>query len=291
MQKNPCFTILAALGMACVLTACTAEQLSLLSSALGSTTSSGKVGVNAALEDGLAQIQKLQDEIMAKNYVIIGRVQASGEVDEVENITLTVPFNNKLYSTQTDARGAFELHLPKGSEYPDYVGVLVKGPGIQTQVVNLKGNTHQTGVGITVAPKAYQEAYLEDENLYHLGDGNYSGAINSQFQYPDASGTSRSVTINLSEEAANQSRLGMSIAIRGYENSGSKQGLYVNDKLWVTYGNSDSDGSFMVFSGNMETRGLFQAGPNVITFRSDQNASGDYDDFEYMNLMITSPWR
>ena len=121
-----------------------------------------------------------------------------------------------------------------------------------------------------------------DSSLHHLGDGHYSGSVNSQFQMATEGTTySKSFTAGMLQ-LYNTATL--SITHRGVQKADP---IRINGQLISSGWNSPSNGSLGTNTINFDIH-ILQAGANTITITSSYDSdSNDYDDFEFTNIHIT----
>ncbi len=121
-----------------------------------------------------------------------------------------------------------------------------------------------------------------DSSLHHLGDDDYSGSANSQFQMATEGTTySRSFTVDMLQLYSTAT---LSITHRGVQRADP---IRINGELINSMGNSPSDGSLGTSTISFDIH-ILKAGANTISITSSYDSwNHDYDDFEFTNIYIT----
>lgn len=127
---------------------------------------------------------------------------------------------------------------------------------------------------------------LIDGALHHLGDGNFTGTVNSQFQMP-AEGSEYAKNFPVTAAQAAYLNGTLYISIRGAEENNTVEiwgsGGYT---LYDYLNSSPSDGSMWTRSFPFDPSQLIVGG-TLMRIVSTMDGFGDYDDFEFTNLIIT----
>ena len=128
--------------------------------------------------------------------------------------------------------------------------------------------------------------YLIDGGLHHLGDGNFTGTVNSQFQMP-AEGTFYNKNFPVTADQVAFTYATLYLSFRGAEENNTVEIWGSPDYALYEYLNSSpSDGSMWTMSYSVDISRLVVGG-TLLRIVSTMDAYGDYDDFEFTNLYIT----
>lgn len=181
----------------------------------------------------------------------------------------------------TDQTGAFELSIPL-ELLPDTFLILTTKDGYLpgSQIVS---NQTVEGIIIELEPAGNNKVALEIvPSLHHLGDDSFTGASNSQFQRT-TEGTEFSVSFELTPEQLNFTSVVLRIKIKGVD---LPVIFKFNDAEYELPGNiTPADGSFGNLSITLDENTPFST-QNTLTIMSTQNSWGDYDDFEFANIIL-----
>lgn len=189
-----------------------------------------------------------------------------------------------LRETQSDFAGRFAL---TPADLPDFAVLTVSAKGYATKASNISKTSISDGAWIEfrLQPISKFDIALDDDpRVHHLGNDEFTGAINSQFQVR-SQGTIYSATVVLdrSQLAASVVRAEFRALVRGAQNQNP---ITVNgQRLSTAMTNSPADGSFGVFTAPIPLR-LLREGENVIEVRAVDRQGTDIDDFEFVNLRL-----
>lgn len=122
--------------------------------------------------------------------------------------------------------------------------------------------------------------------VHHLGDGNFSGLSNSQFQFPRAEGAafSRAFSVTATQRAFGSAKL--ILRAKGME---CPNEIRVNSLLLGSLAASDPNGGFTIYEVPLDVTWLTQGAQNTFVFSSGSGSpcsGGDLDDFEFANVQI-----
>ncbi|MFT3780063.1 MAG: carboxypeptidase-like regulatory domain-containing protein [Ottowia sp.] len=231
------------------------------------------------------------DEIDGAQWVSKGTI-----VDEsgagIGGVTVAVTLD-RTYSTTTDASGNYTLDLPKSYNFPTYFSGIATKQGILPKPVLFTYKNERLSFTNRVTSRALLDSdvlFPASLNVVHLGDSNYAGTSNSQFQFPSASGTVWLDKATLdAEQKSKYSQLCIHFYAKGIErgegdsgqslislSKNGQPGTYIVEGLPVT----SSDGSYSQIS-RCFSLSSFQAADIVqVQINSQANSGGDYDDFE-----------
>ncbi|MCA9312335.1 MAG: hypothetical protein KDA21_14070, partial [Phycisphaerales bacterium] len=180
--------------------------------------------------------------------------------------------------------GSFEI-LPE--EVPDHVAVVAFREGFEAAATNVSREALRRGARLVFAliPESAMVIALEDDPIvHHLGNDEFTGRINSQFQRK-SEGLSYREGFTLSGRQAPDAvgRATLRLLVKGAQ---IRNEILVNGRVLATYLNdSPADGSFGEFVAEVPLIFL-REGRNRVEIRSIREADTDYDDFEFTNVRI-----
>ncbi|MCA9279329.1 MAG: PD40 domain-containing protein [Phycisphaeraceae bacterium] len=183
----------------------------------------------------------------------------------------------------TDVNGQFEL---EPEDLPDNVAVSASADGYTPESTNIRSEDVRRGVRVVfmLAPIDSDVIVLEaDPDVHHLGNDEFSGRINSQFQ-KKSEGLRWVQTFELTEDQIGDdlTRAEIRLLARGTQ---APNEIWINDRLLPKrLDGSPRDGSFGQFRANVPADWL-QLGENKIDIRS-RRGTADLDDFEFVNVQF-----
>jgi len=189
-----------------------------------------------------------------------------------------------LVESRTDSSGAFAME-PEFEA--DFVAVTASKPGYTPHALNLPIEDLERGVvrEIRLEPIRDTVIALEDEpEVHHLGDNDFGGRINSQFQKESEGITlSAEFTLTDAQHAALGDVAAVTLLAKGLqaENIVSINGRELPQRL----SRSPSDGSFGQRTLGFDASWL-REGPNTLEIESVVSSGRDHDDFEVVNIQI-----
>jgi len=132
-------------------------------------------------------------------------------------------------------------------------------------------------------------ALEEDPEVHHLGDNDFGGRINSQFQ-KESEGTLLRASFVLSpdQHRALGEIAGVAMLAKGLQTGNI---IRINgNEIPRRLDHSPSDGSFGEFAAAFDASWL-REGANTIEIESSVSSGSDHDDFEIVNIrvMLTPP--
>jgi hypothetical protein len=214
---------------------------------------------------------------------LVSGVALDSSQSPVAGATVAIVNNGTTYSTKTDATGLFSLQSPASTLPDHFVANVYDGvhaPATLTFNQVAASNVYGAGT-VNLASVTAARIPLElTPTVHHLGDGNFGGSANSQFQFPTAEGLSVDYPFQLTSASLAYASATFSITAKGIE---CPDTLAVNGTVLSTFDPTPSDGSYALASGNVPM-GLLRLGANVVTIASHPCSGSDYDDFE-----ITAP--
>lgn len=215
----------------------------------------------------------------------------------VPDAVVTVDLD-ETHQARTDAGGNYRVKLPQRESYPPFFTGVVEKPGMVPEPIFFeyeKGVVTWTSETTLEPMRDGDVVFPSSGQVIHLGDSNYAGSINSQFQLRYASGTLISESIVLSaERKARYTQLCISMHAKGINPwpeavrtslalgaQGTTAPALVR-RLPV----GDEDGSYSLVRECFPLAG-FAAGTVLdLHIRSGLNGS-EYDDFEFIGLRGT----
>jgi hypothetical protein len=190
-------------------------------------------------------------------------------------------------SVTTDDEGQYVLAVP---EIPEFIALSASMEAYAPESVNVPASALKQGVvtrDFELAPERRDIIVLEqDPDVHHLGDDEYTGRINSQFQklsegryYIATFHVPADTLVGAGEYAS------IELLARGTQRDNE---IRINDRL-VGRGlnRAPRDGSYGPFEARFPASWL-EEGVNFIEIRSVYRGS-DLDDFEFVNIRIRLP--
>ncbi|RMG33096.1 MAG: hypothetical protein D6720_12120 [Gammaproteobacteria bacterium] len=235
----------------------------------------------------LEEAQRIVEELIAVSPGI-GRCWIGGKVvDErqkpVPGARVMLDLGGKQYVSRSGPQGGYRFWIAKTYPLPLAVSLTAKKKGYAT------GST-------TVIQREFEHADIRlmeySENVvdiapevHHLGDGYYKGAINSQFQRPDAEGVSlkKDFTVQESVLFDPHRQPFLVMEAKGLQEDNP---VLLNGKQVAVLNSSDASGAASKIELAVDACTL-KAGKNVLEIRAaDSNGNGDADDFEIANVQL-----
>lgn len=138
-------------------------------------------------------------------------------------------------------------------------------------------------INFTINPIQPNEVILEIEpQLHHLGDDNYSGSVNSQFQKnTEGIDFSRFFEISSSLYSSFENAT-LTFEAKGIQIGGN---LRIND-VYYSLPSSPSGGGYETYTITL-AKDAYHSGNNELSMFSEANVFGDNDDFEFSNIVLT----
>lgn len=184
--------------------------------------------------------------------------------------------------TLSDGDGHYALTIPRATT-PDIVLVTATHPGYSADIEPVDTRTGDEIVDFYLYSESPNLIAVSDA-LIHLGDNNYSGSINSQFQTP-AIGFTAQITFQVSDENLSYDTARLSMLVKGAQH---RNKLFINDVEVGQMVDSPSDGGYGSQSWEF-WRGVLVPGRNVLRVESvvDPGNTSDHDDFEFSEVRIS----
>lgn len=231
------------------------------------------------------------EQVDGPAWVIQGRVvDASGA--GVGGATVSVALD-KTYTASTGADGAYELKTPREYAYPAYLSGIVSKAGYLPKPLLLSYANGLLAASANISTRPTTDAdllFASGLAVTHLGDSNFSGSVNSQFQTPTASGTHWFDKATLSAgQKAKYSRLCVSFHAKGVQSGTNVQdlvsisrngeaGTYLVQAMPAT----DASGAYSVVNHCFSLATFAAQDLLQVQINSMQTSPGDYDDFEFI---------
>jgi hypothetical protein len=169
-------------------------------------------------------------------------------------------------------------------------------PGYTPSTVNVSDDELRSDEPVQrhfeLVPSADHIIALEnDPEVHHLGDDEYSGRINSQFQKRSEGLThTANFDVTPSQLAQSDGSVTLTLLARGAQRNNQ---IFLNGRrLDFSINHSPRDGSFGELSGTIPVH-WFNDGRNLLEIRSVRNPDNrsDHDDFEFVNVQLELPMR
>ncbi|HHC11307.1 MAG TPA: carboxypeptidase regulatory-like domain-containing protein [Campylobacterales bacterium] len=188
----------------------------------------------------------------------------------------------------TDSSGNYNLQIEK-TVFDESAGVnymiLASKDGFNPTTKTLTVDSANTyTVNFIIDPLNTDKIVLEIEpTIHHLGDDHYGGAVNSQFQ-KNTEGVSWNIDFDISQEQyENSTKAIVKFQAKGIQLA-DKLILNINAQI-ISLTNSYADGSYQEYAIELN-RDAYHVGSNNLEIESIRNWFGDYDDFEFANIVI-----
>jgi hypothetical protein len=238
----------------------------------------------------------LEDEELPSDCIVSGIVQDDA-AQPLADARVTVEVVNMVLEATTDASGRYELTMPVALAYPaKFAGTATKGGYLPQPVVfSRSGVSCPTVDGASTQLRALSErdiVFPAGVGVTHLGDGVFTGDINSQLQVP----TSGVVwTDGFTRTGATQQQYGrlcVSFLARGVQAvrqntiSVAREGQPAAEATLMT--DTDPNGNYSQASYCFSLA-AFAADDRInLTITAGNSGSLlDYDDFEFVSVIGT----
>ncbi|HVP73358.1 MAG TPA: carboxypeptidase regulatory-like domain-containing protein, partial [Phycisphaerales bacterium] len=185
----------------------------------------------------------------------------------------------------SDANGRYALALP---ELPaDFVALSASRDGYTPSTVNIaKAEAVEAQVVRDFALEPHRASVIaleEDPEVHHLGNDEFEGAINSQFQKRSEGGSYEATFVLGPQHLPPRVRTAeVVLMVKGVQ---AQNGLFINgERLQTRMNRAPRDGSFGEFRAEIPLE-LLREGDNTFGVRAS-TSMGDLDDFEFVNVQI-----
>ena len=223
-------------------------------------------------------------DLIGNSVVEVSGVVTAESGTPIESVNVRIPLDNRHYETLTNASGAYTLRLPN-DELPSGFLVLAHKDGyVPAGESFARTGNQRLRVDIVLEEAERDQVFLDDFiTLHHLGDDSFSGGINSQFQMR-TEGTSFEIGFDLDPEFLNYQDVQISLLAKGLQQPNE---LIINGKIIGLLDSSAGSGRFTRVTFDFGEPALFlKPGANTLRVNSHRNSDGDYDDFEFTNIML-----
>jgi len=207
------------------------------------------------------------------------------------NVALTV--NAETYTARSDGLGFYALRLSDAQASSLPTGFVVNAS--EPANYHPSSMTLLLGQGRFIRNDFILQSFSGNPQLlsielvpevHHLGDGNFSGLPNSQFQFPRAEGAlfSRAFSVTAAQRAFSTAKL--VVRAKGLE---CPNEIRINNLLVGSLTPSDANGGFTFYEVPLDVTWLSQGAQNTFVFASGftgQCSATDLDDFEFSNVQI-----
>jgi len=243
--------------------------------------------VNSDKKIGIEEVIYILQKVSGLRTVYIqitGLVLDNEKQQPVSGIKIRVPSTADTKETFSRDDGRYILSVPE-DQMPDSFLILASDARYVPDVRNITkiDGKYEYVADFSMKKITPDTVILEIEPaLHHLGDNFYSGAINSQFQ-ANAEGITYTKTFEITDFHLSFSNADIVLVAKGLQLDNT---LEINGNQIGYLNSSPSDGSFGTLSWASAT-GILSKGSNVLKITSVvNNSSGDYDDFEFTNIII-----
>ncbi len=189
-----------------------------------------------------------------------------------------------LVETRTASDGTFALE-PKFDA--DFVAVTASRSGYTPSAMNLPIEDLERGVVREIRLDPVRDTVIaleEDPEVHHLGDNDFGGRINSQFQKASEGTLLRAeFVLSPDQHRALGDLAGVALLAKGLQTGNI---IRINGKeVPRRLDRSPSDGSFGEFAAAFDAAWL-RDGVNTIEIESQVSSGTDHDDFEIVNIRV-----
>lgn len=214
------------------------------------------------------------------DHTIDGRVTTS-DGEPVANATVSIPLATTTVETTTDDDGRFTLDIAS-VDMPDEVVIVAKKSGYlpQTKLVAVDSSR---SVRFELREGGQRSVVVSDQ-IIHIGDGDYTGSVNSQFQTATL-GEEVTLSFTLNDVQANADDVTLRYAVRGAERANR---ILLNGREIGITPNTPEDGSQIIQELTFPAY-LLEEGENELVFEgaeADTLFGTDIDDFEISNVQL-----
>jgi len=191
--------------------------------------------------------------------------------------------------TRSAADGSYSLPIELES-LPATFAMTVSSPAHVPRAIPFRRPADGAGrvidADLTMMPRDTTVIAIESEPvLHHLGDDTFGGVENSQFQRASEGQVYRR-EFSLSADQLSFERFTVSFLIKGVQSSGTA--FEINDSLLVPIPASEANGEFSELTYEGRVADILVRGVNSLDIGSGRTrATGDFDDFEFVNPIIT----
>jgi hypothetical protein len=218
------------------------------------------------------------------NNVTFSGVVRDQYKNPVTGATVTLTASGKSYTGTTDNSGKYAITFNK-SGLPTSMAYLITKEGYAPMAAALNLGSNGTIAMPDLEMEPLGPGLVQFDvipSLHHLGNGKFSGSVNSQFQM-DVEGTVYAKEFTLSAQQATASEASITMLIKGID-ANCKDTLDINGTRIGYLPSSPSSGSFGSARLAIPVSAL-KAGVNRMTITATYCTS-DIDDFEFTNGIL-----
>jgi len=219
----------------------------------------------------------------AGEEVEISGTISSSDGKALSGATASVEIESKKYSGTSGSDGHYQITVPKKVQVPDSVFVMAAKEGFNTASRTIsKEGLDKADFTLSAASKYLVQI---DQGLHHLGNGQFGGSINSQFQQSSAEGSRYEKSFELDEEQLPPKVVAVRLllSVKGAEEDNP---IAINGTKIGTLNSSNGDGSASVTEFDFDICSIKSGNNSFIITAADSNANGDIDDFEFTNVQL-----
>ncbi len=211
-----------------------------------------------------------------------GSVPFGQIVDEkgqpIPGATVTLPLIGSNVQATSNASGGFVLFGAFGRTAPQRAIVHIEKAGFGSRALEFQ---RQAGTFLRVVLRTTKDEVVIDSGVYHLGDGNFSGQVNSRFQV-NLAGAETTFVFQLQARQLRAHSIELVFEARGVQETNA---LLLNDESLGTTATSPASGELGSQTLKIDPEKLNE-GSNSLTIRAVEYGPGDRDDFEITNLRL-----
>jgi len=218
---------------------------------------------------------------------VVGAVTNARTGDPVQGATVRLDLSSASGAlvAVTDSAGRYALALP--ALPADFVALSASRDGFTpatTNIAAVETANAQVTRDFALEPQQSNVIAIEpDPQVHHLGNNEFEGAINSQFQ-KRAEGLAWEAEFTLTAEhlPPRTNRAMLALMVKGAQ---AQNSISINGRRLATrMSHAPRDGSFGEFVVEIPMD-LLVEGINAVVIRSS-NSEADYDDFEFVNVQV-----
>jgi len=233
-------------------------------------------------EEGKKSVGYFMVVLDIANIDILGKI-TSDKGDSISGAVATLELGDKKYTGSSGTDGKYHIEIPENVIIPDAVFVMAdkKGYSAATRTLNKK----QFGQADFTLSKTSKFIVEIEKGLHHLGNGQFGGSINSQFQHSSAEATRFEKSFELNEEQLPPNIVGakLLLSVKGAEENNP---VAINGKNIGVVNSSNGDGSASVTALDFDVCTIKSGSNSFVIASTDSNANSDIDDFEFTNVQL-----
>lgn len=227
------------------------------------------------------------EEIDTDNYAVIGSITFTDELlDEngnpVEGALVSIWANDTKYTDITNSSGRYRIVIPQ-EYFPtsgQIAGSITKDgyrPKVMTYDSPLSDTTRYEIERPMIECPNCVLLIGNESALWHIGDDNYAGSVNSQFQ--KASDAPDVIGFNIGQTPST-SQIRVVFLAKGIQDSDCR--IYYGNNSYYNLTPSASNGDYSFYSYTFNTN----QNAEFIALVTAANSSGDKDDWEFVGLHV-----